>query len=95
MLLLRAVGVPRLVVGSPQSRSRQTRDCAAQESPGDRVPATGASIKRSRAMTFFATFVSIAVIVGAAVAVLTAVVGFGCYRFLRDLFGKPPRQLDA
>jgi hypothetical protein len=31
----------------------------------------------------------------AAVIVLTAVVGFGCYRFLRDLFGKPPRQLDA
>jgi hypothetical protein len=29
------------------------------------------------------------------VIVLTAVVGFGCYRFLRDLFGKPPRQLDA
>jgi hypothetical protein len=25
-----------------QSRSRQTRDCAAQESPGDRVPAAGA-----------------------------------------------------
>jgi hypothetical protein len=55
----------------------------------------GLSIKRSRVMSFFTTFVSIAVIVGAAVIVLTAVVGFGCYRFLRDLFGKPPRQLDA
>jgi hypothetical protein len=46
-------------------------------------------------MSFTATFVSIAAIVGAAVIVLTAVVGFGSYRFLRDLFGKPPRQLDA
>ena len=55
----------------------------------------GLSIKRARVMSFFATFVSIAVIVGAAVIVLTVVVGFGCYRFLRDLFGKPPRQLDA
>ena len=52
----------------------------------------GLCIKRSRVMTFFATFVSIAVIVGAAVIVLTAVVGFGCYRFLRDLFGKAPEQ---
>ena len=69
-----------------QSRSRQTRDCAAQESPADRVRGPGLST---------ATFVSIAAIVGAAVIVLTAVVGFGCYRFLRDLFGKPPRQLDA
>jgi hypothetical protein len=36
-------------------------------------------------MSFTATFVSIAAIVGAGVIVLTAVVGFGCYRFLRDL----------
>jgi hypothetical protein len=43
-------------------------------------------------MSFVATFVSIAVIVGAAAIVLTAVVGFGCYRFLRDLFGKAPKQ---
>jgi hypothetical protein len=43
-------------------------------------------------MSFTATFVSIAVIVGTAAMVLTAVVGFGCYRFLRDLFGKAPRQ---
>jgi hypothetical protein len=41
------------------------------------------------------SFFSIAVVVGAAVIVLTTVVGFGCYRLLRDLFGKPPRQLDA
>jgi hypothetical protein len=46
-------------------------------------------------MSFTATFVSIAAIFGAAVIVLTAVVGFGCYRFLRALSGKPPRQLDA
>jgi hypothetical protein len=46
-------------------------------------------------MSFTATFVSIAMIVGAAVSVLTAVVGFGCYRFLRGLFGKAPMQLDA
>jgi hypothetical protein len=43
-------------------------------------------------MPFTATFVSIAVIVGAAAIVLTAVVGFGCYRFLRGLFGKAPKQ---
>jgi hypothetical protein len=43
-------------------------------------------------MSFAATFVSIAVIVGAAAMVVTAVVGFGCYRFLRDLFGKAPKQ---
>jgi hypothetical protein len=49
-------------------------------------------IKRTRVMSFTATFVSIAVIVGAAAIVLTAVVGFGCYRFLRDLFGKAPKQ---
>jgi hypothetical protein len=46
-------------------------------------------------MSFTATFASIAVIAGGAVILLTAVVGFGCYRFLRDLFGKAPRQLDA
>jgi hypothetical protein len=43
-------------------------------------------------MSFTTTFVSLAVIVGAAAIVLTAVVGFGCYRFLRDLFGKAPEQ---
>jgi hypothetical protein len=43
-------------------------------------------------MSFTATFVSIAVIVGTAAMVLTAVVGFGCYRFLRDLLGKAPKQ---
>ena len=43
-------------------------------------------------MSFTATFVSLAVIVGAAAIVLTAVVGFGCYKFLRDLFGKAPEQ---
>jgi hypothetical protein len=43
-------------------------------------------------MSFTATFVSLAVIVGATAIILTAVVGFGCYRFLRDLFGKAPKQ---
>jgi hypothetical protein len=66
----------------------------AQESPGDRVPARGFPL-RVRVMSFTATFASIAVIAGGAVILLTAVVGFGCYRFLRDLCGKPPRQLDA
>ena len=46
-------------------------------------------------IAFTATFVSLAAIAGGAVIVLTGVVGFGCYRFLRDLFGKPPRQLDV
>jgi hypothetical protein len=56
------------------------------------VSGPGLSIKRSRVMSFIATFVSIAVTVSAAAIVLTVVVGFGCYRFLRDLFGKPPKQ---
>jgi hypothetical protein len=43
-------------------------------------------------MSFTATLVSIAVMVGAAAIVLTAVVGFGFYRFLQDLFGKAPKQ---
>jgi len=43
-------------------------------------------------MSFTATFVSIALVVGAAAVVLTAVVGFGCYRFLRDLIGKALKQ---
>jgi len=43
-------------------------------------------------MSFTATFVSIAVIVSAAASVLTVVAGFGFYRFLRDLFGKPTKQ---
>jgi hypothetical protein len=43
-------------------------------------------------MSFTATLVSIAVIVGTAAVGLTAVVGFGCYRFVRDLFGKAPKQ---
>jgi hypothetical protein len=46
-------------------------------------------------MSFTGTVASLAVIAGGAVIVLTTVVGFGCYRFLRDLFGKPPTQLDA
>jgi len=59
MLLYAVFGVPRLVVGSPQSRSRQTRDWRAQESPGDVLPGR-LSIKRSVVMSFTATFVSIA-----------------------------------
>ena len=56
------------------------------------VSRPGLSIKRTRVMSFTATFVSLAVIVGATAIVLTAIVGFGCYRFLRDLFGKAPKQ---
>jgi hypothetical protein len=40
-------------------------------------------------------YAPLVVIAGGAVIVLTTVVGFGCYTFLRDLFGKPPTQLDA
>jgi len=42
-------------------------------------------------MSFTATLASVAVIAGGAVILLTAVVGFGCYGFLRDLFRKSPR----
>jgi nitroreductase len=37
----------------------------------------------------FAPFVSLAVIIGAAVVVLTAVVGYGYYCFVREFFDKP------
>lgn len=75
----------------------QIRDCAAQESPDDRMPATGAfdSIRSRGHMSFIATFISLAVIIGAALVVLTAVVGYGCYSLFREFFAKPPRQLDA
>jgi hypothetical protein len=46
-------------------------------------------------MSFIATFISLAVMIGAAVVILIAVVGYGCYNFLRDLFDKRPRQLDV
>ena len=41
------------------------------------------------------TFIFLAVMIGAAVIILTAVIGYGCYNFLRELFDKPPRQLDV
>jgi hypothetical protein len=40
-------------------------------------------------MSFVATFVSLAVIVGAAAVVLAAIVGYGYYSFLRQFFDKP------
>lgn len=57
----------------------------------------GFRLKRSgrETMSFIATFISLAVMIGAAVVILTAVVGYGCYNFLRDLFDKRPRQLDV
>ena len=72
--------------------NRQTRDCAAQESPGSRVPAPGAFLTRIGVMSFIATLVSLGVIAGTAV---TAVVGYGCYSFLRGLFDKPPRPPEG
>ena len=77
-----------------QSRARQTRETLHKKAPVT-VPGPGLSNKPIRVMPFAATFVSIAAILGCAVTVLTAVVGFGCYRFLRDLFGRAPSQLDA
>ena len=61
------------------------------------MPAPGLSTQaiRYRTMSFIATFISLAVMIGAAVVILTAVVGYGCYNFLRELFDKPPRQLDV
>jgi hypothetical protein len=46
-------------------------------------------------MSFIATFISLVVIIGAALVVLTAVVGYGCYSLFREFSAKPPRQLDA
>jgi hypothetical protein len=45
-----------------------------------------------RVMSFIATLVSLGVIAGTAV---TAVVGYGCYSFLRGLFDKPPRPPEG
>jgi hypothetical protein len=59
------------------------RDCAAQESPDGRVP-SGLSTQAIRPMSFIATFISLAVIAGAAVVILTAVVGYGCYSLFRE-----------
>jgi hypothetical protein len=46
-------------------------------------------------MSFIAIFISLVVIIGAALVVLTAVVGYGCYSLFREFSAKPPRQLDA
>jgi hypothetical protein len=49
-------------------------------------------------MSFVATHwshVPLVVIIGIVVVVPTAVAGYGFVRFLRELFHKPPRQLDA
>jgi hypothetical protein len=40
-------------------------------------------------MSFVTPFVSLAVIIGAAVVVLAAVVGYGYYSFVREFFDKP------
>jgi hypothetical protein len=60
-----------------------------------RPPGLSTQAIRYRTMSFIATFISLAVMIGAAVVILTAVVGYGCYNFLRELFDKPPRQLDV
>jgi hypothetical protein len=46
-------------------------------------------------MSFIETFISLVVIIGAALLVLTAVVGYGCYSLFREFSAKPPRELDA
>ena len=52
----------------------------------------GLSLTRIGVMSFIATLVSLGVIAGTAV---TAVVGYGCYSFLRGLFDKPPRPPEG
>ena len=62
----------------------------------EKAPVTaGAFHQTVRVMSFTATLASVAMIAGGAVILLAAVLGFGCYKFLRDLFGKPPKQLEA
>jgi hypothetical protein len=46
-------------------------------------------------MSFIATFISLVVIIGAALVVLAAVVGYGFYSLFREFSAKPPRELDA
>ena len=50
---------------------------------------------RGEPMSFIASFISLVVIIGAALVVLTAVIGYGCYSLFREFLAKPPRQLDA
>jgi hypothetical protein len=71
---------------------------AAQESPGDRVPVSGLStpaIQSRGTMSSIATFIPLVVIIGAALVVLTAVVGYAGYSLFREFSAKPPRQLDT
>jgi len=50
---------------------------------------------RGEPMSFIASFISLVVIIGAALVVLTAVIGYGCYSLFREFLAKPPRQLAA
>ena len=50
---------------------------------------------RGEPMSFIASFISPVVIIGAALVVLTAVIGYGCYSLFREFLAKPPRRLDA
>ena len=46
-------------------------------------------------MSSIATFIPLVVIIGAALVVLTAVVGYAGYSLFREFSAKPPRQLDT
>jgi uncharacterized membrane protein (DUF485 family) len=71
---------------------RQTRDSLHRKAPADRVPALGAFDSSDPVVggpMSFAPFASLAVIIGVAVVVLAAVVGYGYYSFAREFFDKP------
>jgi hypothetical protein len=53
------------------------------------------AIQSRGTMSAIATFIPLVVIIGAALVVLTAVVGYACYGLFREFSAKPPRQLDT
>jgi hypothetical protein len=83
----------RRIAIRPDSRSalHKKAPVTACRSSGLSTPA----IQLRGPMSFIATFISLVVIIGAALVVLTAVVGYGCYSLFREFSAKPPRQLDA
>jgi hypothetical protein len=83
----------RWIAIRPDSRSalHKKAPVTACRSSGLSTPA----IQSRGTMSSIATFIPLVVIIGAALVVLTAVVGYACYSLFREFSAKPPRQLDT
>ena len=75
-----------------QSRTARLVIALHKKAPVTACRLPGLSLTRIGVMSFIATLVSLGVIAGTAV---TAVVGYGCYSFLRGLFDKSPRPPEG